>query len=181
LQAGALSFGSPAAQVVTSSGGSRQVAAELNPVYAPYCRQLPGAQEPGTAVYQLAVAQSTAVVGGLLIHAELHVTGRFPELIGRLWDLNPKTGYRQLIEAGDLRPSVDQVADTTSRSSGRQSVTFQLEPNLYTVPAGHILELELVGSTAPWFRASSGRFRITLTGLTATIGRAKAEASSPQG
>jgi hypothetical protein len=38
------------------------------------------------------------------------------------------------------------------------------------VAAGDTLELELVGSTAPWFRASNGTFTLTVTGLHATIG-----------
>ncbi|MGO8876707.1 MAG: CocE/NonD family hydrolase C-terminal non-catalytic domain-containing protein [Acidimicrobiales bacterium] len=174
LQAGSLSFGSAAAQTVTSSGGSDAVANALDPaVGSPYCHELRGKRERGTAVYQLALSRATTVVGGLLVHAEVQVRGDYPELVGRLWDLDNRNGKRQLIEAGVLRLSVDESAGSSAKSEGSQPVTLELAPNLYTVAAGHSLELELVGSTAPWFRASNGTFRITVTALTATIGLAK--------
>jgi hypothetical protein len=161
LQAGSLSFGSAATQTVSSAGGSGSVAAALNPTGGEaYCRQLPGGREPGTALYQLPVAHPTTIIGGLIVHARLTVKGTFPEIVGRLWDLDPRTGTRQLIEAGALRPVT-------------KTVNFQLAPNLYTMPAGHILELELVGGTSPWFESSSETFRIAVTALTATIGTAK--------
>jgi hypothetical protein len=174
LQAGSVSLGSAAPQIVTSSGGSASVARALDPAdVSPLCQELPGKREPGTALYRLTMTRSATLLGGLVVHAELHVSGDFPELVGRLWDLDPRDGKRQLIEAGDLRPSFDEEAGATRRSSASGSVVFELPPNFYTVAAGHILELELVGSTAPWFRASNGRFRITVTGLTATIALAR--------
>ena len=58
-------------------------------------------------------------------------------------------------------------------TSGGTIVSFQLNPNEYTVAAGDTLELELVGSTAPWFRPSNGTFTMTVTDLHATIGTAE--------
>ncbi len=65
---------------------------------------------------------------------------------------------------------MNQSASTTATTTGDTDVTFELNPNEYTVPAGDTLELELVGSTAPWFRASNGTFTISVTDLHATIG-----------
>ncbi len=174
LQGGSLSFGAAAPQVVTSSGGSRAVAAALDPAYSSYCRSFRGGTERGAAVYRLALPQATTVVGGLLVRAQLDVKGDYPELVGRLWSVDDRTGGRQLVEAGVVRPDVDQSAGGSRKSSGSTSVTFELAPNLYTVPSGHSLELELVGSMSPWFRASNGTFRITVSGLTASIGVAAA-------
>ncbi len=162
LQAGSLSLGSAPSQTVTSSGGSVTVANALDPAYTSrYCALTSAKREGGTAVYRLSVGRPTTLLGGLVVHAELHVTGDYPELVGRLWDVDPG-GKRQLIEAAVFRPDVDQATGSTSRSSGAEAVTFQLDPNLYTVAAGHTLELELVGSTSPWFRASNGTFRIVV-------------------
>ena len=116
------------------------------------------------------ITTATTLIGGLQVTADLHVVGNFPELVGRLWDVGPTGATRQLIEAGVVRPGVDQSAASDAASTGNTKVTFALNPNEYTVPAGDTLELELVGSTAPWFRASNGSFTITVTGLQATIG-----------
>jgi predicted acyl esterase len=96
--------------------------------------------------------------------------GDFPELVGRLWDVGPSGATRQIIEAGVVRPDVNQAAATGTGATADTTVTFDLNPNEYTVAAGDTLELELVGSTAPWFRKSNGTFTISVTGLDATIG-----------
>lgn len=98
------------------------------------------------------------------------MVGNFPELVGRLWDVGPSGSSRQLIEAGVVRPDVNQSATSGASTTADTKVSFELNPNEYTVPAGDTLELELVGSTAPWFRASNGTFSLTVTDLTATIG-----------
>lgn len=171
LQKGVIKLSGPASQVVTSGGGSAATAAALDPSYAgkPVCNALPAARQPGTATYSVTMAQRRTLIGGLQITAHLHVVGNFPELVGRLWDVNTGTGTRQLIEVGVLRPAVDQASSATRTSVGNETATFELAPNEYTVPAGHVLELELVGSTAPWFRASNGTFRITVSHLSAPI------------
>lgn len=171
LFTGSLSFRSSSTQVVTSTGGDPATATALNPAYAgkPFCDLLPAAREAGTAVYGTTVSRATVLLGGLVVSAHLRVVGDFPELVGRLWDLNPATGTRQLIEAGDLRPAVNQSASDTTATVGTTEVTFELAPNEYTVPAGDRVELELVGSTAPWFRPSNGSFRITVNAVTASI------------
>ncbi len=172
LQTGHITLSGSAAQRVTAKGGSPSVAGELNPAEfgGPYCNNLSAAREAGTAVYSVSLGKATTLVGGLVVHATFAVKGDFPEVVGRLWDVNTSTGTRQLIEANVYRPPVDQRAGSTPSSSGKATVTFALSPNEYTVPSGHELELELVGSTAPWFRASNGKFTITVTDLTATIG-----------
>lgn len=174
LQKHTISVKSGPAQVVTSSGGSAEVASELNPAYSsPYCDSLPAAKEPGTATYTVVAksAKAVQVIGPLRVNADLRVTGDYPELVGRLWDVDPATSSRQLVEAGVYRPTVNQAAGTKTSAVGNTKATFELSANFWTLPAGHELELELVGSTAPWFRASNGTFQIAVSHLTATIGR----------
>ncbi len=171
LTTGSLRLSSAATQVVTSGGGSEAVSAALNPAYAAkLCHPLPAGLEPGTAVAEQRVTQATTVIGSLQVTAHLHVVGDFPELVGRLWDVSPTGATRQNVEAGVVRPDVNQSANAGPGSTGDTTVTFDLNPNEYTVPAGDTLELELVGSTAPWFRASNGTFTMTVTDLHATIG-----------
>jgi hypothetical protein len=171
LSTGHLTLSAAPAQTVTSGGGSPAVSAALDPAYASkLCHPLPSAREPGTAVAERKITTATTLIGGLRVTADLHVVGDFPELVGRLWDVGPSGATRQIIEAGVVRPDVDQSAASDAGSSGDTKVSFDLNPNEYTVPAGDTLELELVGSTAPWFRASNGTFTLTVTGLTAIIG-----------
>jgi hypothetical protein len=70
---------------------------------------------------------------------------------------------------GAYRPSVNQAAGTSSTATASEAITWQLPPNDYVVVPGHSLELELVGSTAPFFRASNGTFSISVTDLHATV------------
>jgi pimeloyl-ACP methyl ester carboxylesterase len=171
LRTGTLDLSAPSAQTVTSGGGSPEVSAALDPAYASkLCHPLPAAREPGTAIATKTVPQATTVIGALQITAHLHVVGNYPELVGRLWDVSPSGQTRQIVEAAVLRPDVNQSAQTTAGTAADTDVTFELAPNEYTVPAGDTLELELVGSSAPWFRASNGTFSITVTDLHATIG-----------
>ncbi|MHB1986992.1 MAG: alpha/beta hydrolase [Acidimicrobiales bacterium] len=161
-------------QILTSSGGNPKVARDLNPAYAsPYCQALPGAREPGTATYTIIPVTSgpVRVIGPLRVTARLHVVGDYPEIIGRLWDVNVATGTRQLVEAGAYRPAVNQAARISKRAQATTTASFELSPNFWTVPKTHELELELVGSTSPWFRPSNGTFSVAVSRLTASIGR----------
>jgi pimeloyl-ACP methyl ester carboxylesterase len=171
LTTGTLRLSADPAQTVTSAGGSPAVSAALNPAYqSKLCDPLPAAREPGTAVAAQTMTKSTTLIGGLRVTAHLHVVGDFPELVGRLWDVSPGGATRQIIEAGVVRPSVNQSAQAGTATTGDTNVVFTLNPNEYTVPAGDTVELEVVGSTAPWFRASNGTFAMTVTNLRATIG-----------
>jgi len=171
LTTGTLELSAPSAQTVTSGGGSPAVSAALNPAYeSKLCDPLPAGREPGTAVAEARLTHATTLIGGLQVTARLKVTGNYPELVGRLWDVAPTGLTRQFIEGGVVRPDVNQAAGTGPAATGDTTVTFELNPNEYTVKAGDTLELELVGSTAPWFRASNGTFTISVTDLHATIG-----------
>lgn len=168
----ALTATSAGAQFVTSSGGSAAVAADLNPAYvSTYCHSFPATREPGTALYTVVRASSSnrVLLGALHLSAHLRITGDFPEVIGRLWDVDPATRTRQLVEAGAFRPPVNQAKGTTTSTVGSADVSFELESNMWTLPAHHELALELVGSSAPWFRRSNGTFSIRVTDLTASI------------
>ena len=85
--------------------------------------------------------------------ATLNVTGEFPEVAARLWDVNPVTNTETLVARG-----VHRV-----QSSGRQ--VFQLHPGAWHFAAGHTAKLELLGQDAPYARASNGQFSIAVSTL----------------
>jgi acetyl esterase/lipase len=159
------------AQSVTSSGGDPTTAAHLDPAYSStLCDPLPAAREPGTAVYDTRVGpDGLTLLGGTKITAHLHIVGNYPELIGRLWDVAPGATTRQIVAMGIFRPSVSQAAGTGANSTASQQGTFELNPNEYHFAPGDTIELELVGSNAPYFRASNGTYVITVSGLRATL------------
>ncbi len=157
-------------QRVTSGGGDPEVAAALDGVSRPLCANLPAASEPGTATYSMRVGRSGLhVLGGARITAELAVTGSYPELVGRLWDVAPGGATRQIIELGAFRPSLDQSPGPTPGAPQTERISFELPPNDYVVAPGHALELELVGANAPFFRRSNGVFSIAVSDLVAMI------------
>ena len=171
LEKGSTEIVGTAAQQVASDGGSPAVASALDGVSQPLCDSLPAVAEPGTATYALAVGGNDGlhVLGGATIRANLAVTGSYPELVARLWDVAPGGATRQIVEMGAYRPSVNQATGTSTTATANQSITFELPPNDYVVAPGHTLELELVGSNSPFFRASNGTFTISVSNLHATV------------
>ena len=113
--------------------------------------------------------QSLTLLGGATVTARLHVVGTFPELVGRLWDVAPDGSTRQIVALNVYRPSVNQLASTGPTTTADTTMTFTLDPNDYTFPAGDTVQLELVGSTAPLFRASNGTFAVTVTGASVSL------------
>ncbi len=166
---GSVSLGGPEAQVVTSNGGSPVVAAALNATTEPLCDPLPAAPEHGTARYAVSAGPNGLhVLGGVRVTATLAIKGVEPELVGRLWDVAPD-GTRQIVELGAFRPPTNRAGPTAGSATVTESVRFELPANDYEVPPGHRLELELVGSTAPFFRPSTGSFSIRVSKLRATV------------
>jgi X-Pro dipeptidyl-peptidase C-terminal non-catalytic domain/X-Pro dipeptidyl-peptidase (S15 family) len=169
LQHGSVQLTGGSPQTVTSAGGSQATAKRLDPTSAPLCDPLPATREPGTAVYSLPVhTAATQLVGSPTVTASLTVRGRFPELVGRLWDVS-SSGTRQIVSLGVLRPSVNQTAGTKASAVGHERVSFQLNPTDYSFAPGDTIVLELVGSTSPLFRKSNGTFTIAVAKLTCTL------------
>ena len=97
------------------------------------------------------------------------MNGDYPELIARLWDVAPGGATRQIVAMGAYRPSINQASGTSTSATASQSINFELPPADYVIAPGDTLELELVGSNAPFYRASNGTFSISVTNLHATV------------
>ncbi|MCL4445813.1 MAG: alpha/beta fold hydrolase [Actinobacteria bacterium] len=170
MQHGAVVLGSSKSEVVSSSGGSPATSRVLDPVSSyPLCNSLPVSSSTGTAIYTRAVgAKSVTLLGAASVSANVHIVGRYPELVARLWDVSAN-GTRQIVSMGVVRPDANQSASTVASAVANERIVFQLNPNEYTFAAGHTFELQLVGSNSPYFRKSNGTFSIAVSELSASI------------
>lgn len=155
LHPGEVRLRSAAAQTVLSAAGDPTVAAAVDPIGGRgACATTSAADEPGTANYRLSPATGAGytLLGSPTVIADLRITGAFPTLAMRLWDVGPD-GSQTLVARGLYRPSGD----------GR--VVFQLHPGAWRFAAGHVPKLQLLGRDAPYGRASNGTFAIAVSNV----------------
>jgi hypothetical protein len=152
-------FGSAAAQTVTSAGGSAAIAAGFDPIggTSDACKTVTGESDPGTAVYTM-TSPGFTLLGLPTITASVNTTGSFGELVGRLWDVLPD-GTQRLISRGVYRLADNQQG----------TITFQLHGNGYQFAAGDTVKLELLGRDTPYYRASNGTFTVAVSNLSVTL------------
>ncbi len=160
LSAPSTAVGSPPS-VVNSTGGDLSLASALDPAHGkPFCQTLRPESLTGVVTVSSPVGPTpVTLVGPAEISATLSLAGSDPELIGLLWDVAPD-GSSQIVEVSPFRPPA---------ATAPTAVAFQLLPNAYQFPAGDTIELQLVGSLAPQFRASSGTFTETVDGLSVSL------------
>jgi hypothetical protein len=114
-----------------------------------------GDQGAGVATYRLPAATGSGftLLGSPTVAAKMSLSGSFPELAERLWDVDPATNTETLVARGLYRPT----------ASGLQ--VFQLHPGAWHFAAGHVPKLELVAQDSPYGRSSNGHFSIAVSGL----------------
>ena len=179
LATGSLTVAGDGAQVVTSAGGPGPDAVLVPAVDTPFCAGRPAGHAAGTASYHQAVgAQAVVAMGSTQITAQLSVRGRFPQLIGELWDLDGR-GHRQFVALGVFRPPVNQGPGTTASTGRGEQASFSLDPTGYTFAAGHTIEVDLLGQDSPMFKTSNGRFQVTVTNFQATVPTATVPTVTP--
>jgi hypothetical protein len=110
------------------------------------------------ASYRLPAAAGPGytLLGSPTVIANLNVTGQFPIIAARLWDVDPSTGNETLVARGVYRLD-------SSAPNGLQ--VFQLHPGAWHFAAGHIPKLELLGQDSPYVRSSNGQFSISVSDL----------------
>ncbi|MGZ6607786.1 MAG: alpha/beta hydrolase family protein [Solirubrobacteraceae bacterium] len=171
LHPGEVDFSSPASQTILSTAGDPTISRAIDPIAGDgACASVAATdQGPGVATYRLAAASGHGytLLGSATVVATLTVTGQFPEIASRLWDVNPATNTETLVARGVYRVA----------SGGRQ--VFQLHPGAWHFAAGHIAKLELLGQDAPYARASNGQFAIAVSGLQLRLPVHDAPGSSP--
>jgi len=171
LHPGEVRFTAPVEQTVSSGGGDPSVAAAYTPVTAnDPCKTVAATDAgSGTATYRLPAATGPGytLMGTPTVIASMTVTGAYPQLASRLWDVAPD-GTQLLLVRGVLRP----------RATGAPE-PFQLAPAGWHVAAGHVLKLELLGQDSPHFRASNGTFSIAIRDLELRLAVAESPGAAP--
>jgi hypothetical protein len=155
LHPGEVRLRSAAPRTVLSAAGDPAVAAAIDPIGGQgACAATSAADEAGTANYRLPAATGAGytLLGSPTVIADLTVTGLFPALAMRLWDVAPD-GTQTLVARGLYRPAV----------TGRQ--VFQLHPGAWRFEAGHAPKLQLLGRDAPYARASNGTFTVRVANV----------------
>lgn len=152
IHPGEVRFADAAPRVFTSAGGNPATAAVIEPLSGQSsCRALPTVVDPGAATYVLPAAAGAGytLMGAPTVIAVLDVSGEFPEVVARLWDVGTD-GNQTLVARSVYRP----------RGDGRSEV-FQLHANGWLFAGGHVPKLELLGREAPFAQASNGTFTVT--------------------
>ena len=143
-------------KVVLSTSGNPAIGARLDPIFGGgACVAVPAADETGTATYRLtpATGKGYTLLGAPTVIARLGITGQWPALAARLWDVAPGGATQTLVARGLLRPD----------GSGR--TVFQLHANGWHFAAGHAAKLELLGRDAPYARPSNFPWSISVSKL----------------
>jgi fermentation-respiration switch protein FrsA (DUF1100 family) len=160
IHPGEVRYRSSRPQTIVSGGSDPTISMAIDPITTAEehgqsdCVTTPSGDEAGTANWRLSIVRGAGytLLGSPTVIANIHVTGRYPELAARLWDIAPG-GRQTLIARGLYRPT----------GSGR--VVFQLHANAWHFAGGHIVKLQLLGRDAPYARPSNGTFAITVSRL----------------
>ena len=177
IHPGAVIFGSPAAQTVSSSGGNPSTAAKYDPIAGgtlggtTACTTVPDETASGTAVYRAPVVTSAYTMLGLpTVSAHVQVSGQFGQLDSRLWDVDP-SGNQALISRGAYRLNDNEDGN----------IVFQLHGNGWRFAPGHRAKLELLGQDPGYLRPSNGSFSVKVSGVVVELPTHEAGVSSGSG
>lgn len=149
-----IGHGTPAEEQVptTSAGAFDPIVGAKTP-----CVALPSAavENKRSADYSLAPAPlgGYTVMGSPTIIATVESPSPNSEIAARLLDVSPE-GTERLLARGLYRPT-----------GGTQEIVFQLHPQAYHVPAGHVVKLELLPSDFPYGRFSNLQTNVTVSNL----------------
>ena len=155
LHPGAVSFKTTKSQTLSSTGGDKDTAGNLDPMFGTVgaCGQLTDMTEPKVATYKF-TSKGFTMLGLPTVQATIKTTGKYGTIASRLWDVSG--GKRRMITRGVYR-----LLDNQSGT-----VTFQLHGNAYNFAAGHTVKLELLASDSPYYQKSKGTFNVKVSKLT---------------
>jgi hypothetical protein len=154
----------PGSKTVGADSGDPLVGGLFNPAPAgKACTAAPGAEELGTANYELpaAPAGGYTILGSPTVVAAIEQAGTTSQIAARLVDVSSDGLSKVLIARGLWRPT----------PSGKQ--VFQLHANGYKVEEGHVARLELLakdasvpaGGEANYGRPSNDQTEATITDM----------------
>ena len=174
LHPGEVDYSSSQAQTIASTAGNPTISRTIDPIAGSgACATVSAAdQGAGVATYRLPAASGAGytLLGSPTVIANLNVTGQYPIIAARLWDVDPGTGNETLVARNVYRLD-------PSAPDGLQ--VFQLHPGAWHFAAGHIPKLELLGQDAPYVRTSNGQFTISVSDLQLRLPVHEAPGSAP--
>jgi dienelactone hydrolase len=160
LHPGEVDYSSSAAQTISSAAGDPTIGETIDPIAGGgACATVSATdQGAGVATYRLPASTGSGytLLGSPTVIANLSVTGQYPFIAARLWDVDPSSNTETLVARGVYR--ID-----SSAPDGLQ--VFQLHPGAWHFSAGHIPKLELLGQDSPYVRTSNGQFSISVSDL----------------
>jgi pimeloyl-ACP methyl ester carboxylesterase len=160
LAHGSFGFHLPRAQTVTSAGGNAALAKETNPLSGTggdACHVYAAGRSKHTA-YMAARSTGFTMLGRPVVTAKVKAKGKLIALLGRLWDVDPKTRTQRLITRGSYRVLPAQ-----------KSVSFTLDGNGWRFAKGHTILLELLGRDAPTYGTLPNAYSMKLSKLAIKI------------
>src|SRR3954447_4774637 len=101
-------------------------------------------------------AGGVTIAGSPTIIAELSTVGTNDMVAARLYDVDPADG-QILLARGLYRP--------TDVGAGFAKQVFQLHPQAWKVPAGHVIKLELLSQDSTYARLATGRNSVNVRNL----------------
>jgi predicted acyl esterase len=155
-----VTFGSNPTQVVSASGDP-STGSQFDPIAgtSDACKTISPSTAPGTATYTYDTPSGFTLHGLPTVTATIQTLGDFGELDSMLFDVSPD-GRERLISRGAYR--------LTDNQSG--PIEFQLHGNGYAFPPGHTVKLVLLGSDAPYLRASNdAAFSVQVSNVTVSL------------
>ncbi len=155
LAPGEVRLTSAKAQTIKPGAGSAAIGDVFNPINSSACATAPGATQPGTATYRLAVRHAFTLLGSAAVIADFTIPGGNSQVAARLLDVAP-SGQETLVSRGLWRPQ-------GSNRPVRQ--VFQLHPGAWRFAPGHTVKLELLPDDAPYGRASNDQRPVTVSDL----------------
>ena len=165
LATGTQTFSSAASQTTVSSNAALPEGAEADPIAnSTYCGQT-ALSDPNQAIYSFPIASATTLAGGPTVTADVTLppTAVSAELAARLWDIAPG-GTQTMVERAVYRFDSGAQPPTSP-----QHISFELWPNVYTVAAGHTLQLELTQDDSPTWRPDNVASSLMIANLQLTI------------
>ena len=160
LHPGEVDHDSRATQTISSSAGDPTISKTIDPIAGGgACATVSATdQGSGVATYRLpaVTGRGYTLLGATTVLANLAVTGQFPFIAARLWDVDPGSNTETLVARGVYRLD-------PSSPDGYQ--VFQLHPGAWHFAAHHIPKLELLGQDSPYVRTSNGQFSIAVSDL----------------
>jgi Acetyl xylan esterase (AXE1)/X-Pro dipeptidyl-peptidase C-terminal non-catalytic domain len=155
LAPGEVRLTSQKARTIEPDASNAAVGIAFNPITSPACATAPGATQPGTATYRLALRHGFTLVGSATVIADFTLPGPNSQVAARLLDVAPN-GKETLVSRGLWRPQV---------STGPVRQVFQLHPGAWRFAPGHTVKLELLPDDSPYGRASNDQRAVVVSDL----------------